>query len=132
MNNTKLTENFKHELVCFLENTMHSCSLFIDEVKACDTYEDLKKCFNSNADEIADNLGHTCEECECDDNDDSWTISNMKEKIEELEQENNDLLKQYIPALTYWDEEKIEIFKQYYDKYTPVELENLMINGIRK
>lgn len=123
MTQTKLDPKFKEDLIDFLTNGMGSCKTFIHSISICDTYDELRRALRNNVDEIASHLGH---ECDDDLEDENERLTN---KVKHLEIEVSILENKMIPTGTIWDEDKLQSFITYRDKYTPWELEELLRTG---
>jgi predicted nuclease with TOPRIM domain len=123
MTETKLSPKFKEELSDFLKVGLKSCSDFIRDIDSCDTYNELRTALRNNVDELASHLGHDCDDDLEDEN------QRLKRKVDSLEIELSKLEDKLTPTCTLWDEEKLQSFITYRDKYTPWELEELLRTG---
>ena len=123
MTETKLSPKFKEELSDFLKVGLKSCSDFIRDIDSCDTYNELRTALRNNVDELATHLGHDCDDDLEDEN------QRLKRKVDSLEIELSKLEDKLTPTCTLWDEEKLQSFITYRDKYTPWELEELLRTG---
>lgn len=119
-------EQFKELLSTFLENNFHTCPNFMDGLKEPQTEKGLVSHFKLYRDEVFDQLGGD---------------PSLQDDIDELEDENEDLkykiddLESEIEALKFIngsslnDEYKREFINQYYNEFTPWELEHILKNG---
>lgn len=110
----------------FIKNNFNVCDNFLNELKNCTTNKELKKLFIKYNDEVYDYLGGEPDlQDEIDDLEDE--VSDLKSEIYVLEHELNDYKSIFGDTLN--DEYKRDIIIKYYDKYTPWELEELLIKG---
>ena len=118
MKNKPINKVFKQVLKSFMKEEMNSCSSLIIEIEKCKTYGDLKKCLEDNVNTVAEHLGYECEECE----DKDYDIKKMTRENLELD----DRLYESFTPVTLWDEQKLKVFKEKKDNFTPEEFESLL------
>ena len=124
MTDTQLTTDFKKEFIDFLKQGLGSCDSFIMNVEKCETFNDLRKMLRSNSDTVVLHLGYDCDVDDLEDENER-----LGRKVENLEIEISKLEDKIIPSDSIWDEEKLQSFIDYRDKYTPWEFEALLKNG---
>ena len=114
---------FKRIFIEIAEEEFGACTHFINNVDKAQSPNALKHVLFNFADEIADKLGFEYDTSEFDE-----TIyyleldnSNLETRLSELELGNDSI----------HDEMKMKLFKEHASKYTPWELEELLINGKR-
>jgi hypothetical protein len=122
MTDTKLRPEFKRDFIDFLKNGLGSCDTFISQISRCDTHKDLKSVLRDNVDEIASHLGQDPDDLEEEN-------ERLTRKVNNLEIEISELEGKMMPSNTVWDEDKLQAFIDYRDKYTPWEFEALLKNG---
>lgn len=116
-------KKFKEQLIFFAEEHFHSCNEFVNKVDAASDPDTLVVIFERFADDIHQKLGGYDYEREIYELKDD--INHLERQIEELEV----LLESNLVVETLHDELKLSTYVQYQDKYTPWELEELLLNG---
>lgn len=125
MKNNKINKVFKQVFKSFMKNEIGVSEFFIKQIDSCDTYGDFKKCLETNVDIIALRLGYECEECE-----------NIQDKLDDTEDEvryltrenlklDDKLYVSFTPK-TFWDEQKLRVFMDKKDNFTPEDFESLL------
>jgi hypothetical protein len=118
--------NLKTLLIKFSENKLKGCKGFIKNLTESNSEEDIKFSFRYNRDEIFNELGGDIYELE--DN-----IEDLEGDIKELENEIEVLNEQLEYSFSFGDsvddQFKLRFVKEHHEKYTPWELEELLVNG---
>jgi len=112
---------FKRVFIEVASEEFFACKNFIEQIERCQSILMMKQTLIHFADEIFDRLGGEADTSHLDDE-----IEQLKDKIELLEENENDL-DELFPTL--YDEMKFNTFKELHSKYTPWEFEQLLING---
>jgi hypothetical protein len=112
---------FKEHFILLAEEEFYACNHFIEHVIRADSPSKLKYVLIHFADEIYDKLHgeHDTSELESE-------INNLECMVEELESKMYDHEKLFP---TVYDEMKFKTFVELHSKYTPWELEQLLLNG---
>lgn len=123
-------EEFKGLLITFLKNNLDICKQFESELEICKTEHNIINLFKRYNDDVYDKLGGDVDEIiylrdEVDDLEDE--VRDLKNDKDELESELEYARVNFGDTLN--DVYKIAAFKEYYDEYTPWELEELLKNG---
>ena len=115
--------NFKEQLVFLAEKHFNACNMFIGKIEESKKPSDIANAFEYYADDIHEKLGGTDYDEEIEELKDE--INDLKSEIDFLEER----LETDLEIDTLHDEMKLNAFIQYKDKYTPWELEQLLLNG---
>jgi predicted nucleic acid-binding Zn-ribbon protein len=121
---------FKKQLLTFLDNNFEICDNFKARFNYCETEQQLVSLFEGYKDEVYTELGGDISEID-------WLndeVDDLKEEVRDLENEKDELEAELEYARlnfgdTLNDVYKIAAFKEYYDEYTPWEMEELLKNG---
>lgn len=125
---TKTEERFKYLqedidkdvlgfLIEFSEVGMKSCGSFVRALRECKTNRDLKDLFSDYNVEISRHIGVE---------DKINEVEDLENQIHSLERELWILDDKVVDTPTLWDEQKLQIFLQNKDRFTPWEFEQLM------
>jgi hypothetical protein len=112
---------FKEHLILLAEEEFYACNNFIEHVSKASSPTRLKQVLEYFVDEIYDRLNGEHDTDELDN-----YINNLEYEISELEDKMKDHEKLFT---TVYDEMKFKIFVELHYKYTPWELEQLLLNG---
>jgi len=123
-------EEFKGLLLTLLKNKFDICDNFITRFNSCETVEQLVSLFELYKDEVYSELGGDISEID-------WLsdeVDDLKDEVRDLENEKDELESELAYARlnfgdTLDDVYKIAAFKEYYNEYTPWQLEELLKNG---
>ena len=123
-------EQFKGLLTTFLKNNLDICKQFEADLDMCKTEYDIINLFKRHNDDVYEELGgDTSEIIYLRDE-----VSDLEDEVRDLESEKDELESELEYARlnfgdTLNDVYKIAAFKEYYDEYTPWEIEELLKNG---
>jgi hypothetical protein len=123
-------EQFKGLLTTFLKNNLDICKQFETDLDMCKTEYDIINLFKRHNDDVYEELGgDTSEIIYLRDE-----VSDLEDEVRDLEYEKDELESEikYVRLNfgdTLNDVYKIAAFKEYYDEYTPWEIEELLKNG---
>jgi len=117
-------EQFKLDLLAFIESRTGVCSEFKKDVLSCSNEWHLEKVFSKYRDEVYERLGG---EPDLQDEVDEleWGNRDLRRDIDELEERIEELTLGY----SLDDEFKLKALHEYHNQYTPWELEELLKNG---
>ena len=112
----KITDKKKQFLVDLFSEVFYSCDLMIRGVQTCDTFSDFKELMRNNAEEVAVKLGFDTEF--------SQEIEDLEDEVEDLEHRIHIYERdKEISNVSLIDDWKFEIFRKYFDDFTPLQLE---------
>jgi predicted nucleic acid-binding Zn-ribbon protein len=123
-------EEFKGLLTTFLKNNLDIYKQFEADLDMCKTEYDIINLFKRHNDDVYEELGgYTSEIIYLRDE-----VSDLEDEVRDLEYEKDELESEikYVRLNfgdTLNDVYKIAAFKEYYDEYTPWEIEELLKNG---
>lgn len=127
MKNEEISEEFKEGLKKFFGEMFDGSADFVNNIHNCFTYGELKDSLENDIDFLVEELGYQsdCESCEGKDNE----IEDLSDALGDLESEfemvESDMKRSFTPV-TFDDEYKLEAFKEAKDKYSVVEMEELL------
>ena len=125
-------------LIVFLKNEFNASNDFCQELKKCETDDDVSWIFNSEdfKELIFPDYYDDLKSLEDDVSDLESDIKSLKSEITDLENEITESKEEYqskgFNPHTFWEEEKFELFKQNQHKFTPLEFEELMTKNYKK
>jgi hypothetical protein len=122
-------DEFKGLLSTFIKDNFRTCPSFIEDIETAQNNKDLKRVFINYCDEVCEHLGGDNpndlrdEVCDLENEVDKleYKVSDLEDEIDELKLTNL--------GTSLNDEYKREFIREYYDNYTPWELEHLLKNG---
>jgi len=123
-------EEFKGLLLRLLKNKFKICSEFENLIKKSNSEAEIIAAFKFHRDEVYEKLGGVIDDYDYLNDE----IYRLEETIRELISEKNELEGELEDVKlgfgnTLDDEYKLAAFKEYYDEYTPWQLEELLKNG---
>jgi len=124
-------EGFTNKLVDFFREELNASDETCREIEECEDFYDVRVFFEESK-ELKELLRFDDLESQVDDLEDEvedleTEIKYLKMEISELEDK---LESTAFKPVTYWDEEKYELFLKYHEKVTPSELESFFTKQV--
>ncbi len=123
-------KDFTKKLAEFFKEQLDAPEDFCREIEECEDFDDIEACLEES-EELKELVGFNEMKKEMQEEIDELEEErdDLKEEVEDYESQVSDLegeLEKRFTPLTYWDEERYEIFLKHHAKFNPTEFEELL------